>query len=403
MLAMKIGEIREEDLIALVESQVVESRTIEYKQQLPKKTPSAKREFLRDVSSFANASGGDLIFGIVEDPKSGAAKSVEGLSTENVDQEKSRLGNLVRDGIEPQIWGIDMQPVRLSNSRMALVVRIPRSWSMPHRVSLGGLNKFYSRNANGKYEMDVAELRVAFTLTETAAERIRRFREDRVSRAFADETPVPLREPAKTVLHLVSISSFQPGRAYDIDRIASHAQRMTPINAAAGYARYNFDGLLTSSDRSEQRPYSYVQLFRNGIIEAVDISLVGPSSLGQVIPATGFERQLIHSVRQYLGVLRDLDVELPVFLFLSLLGVQGYSISRKPVSPDAATARSPGESETIDRDCLLVPEVILDSYNAAANKAATGKALRACFDPVWQACGWRGSLNYNNDGEWAPP
>ena len=56
--------IAESGLLALVESRVGERRTIEYKREFPAGGDEAKREFLADASSFANASGGDLVFGI---------------------------------------------------------------------------------------------------------------------------------------------------------------------------------------------------------------------------------------------------------------------------------------------------------------------------------------------------
>ena len=45
----------------LVANAVSESRTLEYKRELPNpKEKDSKREFLADVTSFANAQGGDL-------------------------------------------------------------------------------------------------------------------------------------------------------------------------------------------------------------------------------------------------------------------------------------------------------------------------------------------------------
>ena len=41
-----------------------EGRTLDYKRTLPGSTDEEKREFLADVSSFANAAGGDIVYGI---------------------------------------------------------------------------------------------------------------------------------------------------------------------------------------------------------------------------------------------------------------------------------------------------------------------------------------------------
>ncbi|MCD6594362.1 ATP-binding protein, partial [bacterium] len=67
MIAKNIDQISEEDLQALIDNSVLEGKTIEYKQSLPGNSDSDKKEFLADISSFANASGGDLIYGILED------------------------------------------------------------------------------------------------------------------------------------------------------------------------------------------------------------------------------------------------------------------------------------------------------------------------------------------------
>ncbi len=54
------------DLQALVDNSVSETKTLEYKESLPGNSDGDKKEFLADVSSFANASGGYIIFGMKE-------------------------------------------------------------------------------------------------------------------------------------------------------------------------------------------------------------------------------------------------------------------------------------------------------------------------------------------------
>jgi predicted HTH transcriptional regulator len=59
-----IADITQNDLENLIRSEVPEDQTIEYKRDLNISSEEARREFFRDISSFANASGGDIIFGI---------------------------------------------------------------------------------------------------------------------------------------------------------------------------------------------------------------------------------------------------------------------------------------------------------------------------------------------------
>jgi len=389
MIGKDIDKITEEDLQALVDNSVLEGKTVEYKQSLPISSDPGKREFLADVSSFANASGGDLIYGIIEDRTTGVPKTLEGLTIKNVDQEIGRLDGMIREGIEPRISGITIKSVNLSNSKTALIIRVPKSWTSPHRISFKGHDRFYSRSTNGKYPLDVAELRVAFNLSETITERIRKFREDRISKIFANETSLPFCDSPKIVLHLVPIISFSPAQNYEISRIASHPEKMRPIYCYGLSHRYNFDGFLTYSRGEEEKSHSYVQLSKNGIIEAVEGLLLEPQGGKLLIPSVAYEKELIKSLPEYLSVLKTLNVDLPVFVFLTLLGIKGYSMAVDP------TRLRVHEVHTIDRDVLFLPEILIESYEVTAKDV-----LRPCFDSIWNACGFPRSLNYNDNGEW---
>ncbi|MBI3460167.1 putative DNA binding domain-containing protein, partial [Candidatus Acetothermia bacterium] len=60
----RLEDITENDLKDLVDNKYREIKSIDYKVTLPGNSDSEKKEFLADVSSFANANGGDLIYGI---------------------------------------------------------------------------------------------------------------------------------------------------------------------------------------------------------------------------------------------------------------------------------------------------------------------------------------------------
>ena len=386
MINKNIDQITEEDLQVLIDNGVSEHKTIEYKRALPPnldKIDKEKTEFLADVSSFANASGGDLIYGVTAE--NGIPKSLDGLNVNDIDGEILRLESIIRTGIEPRIPSVRTQRVALKNSNVALVIRIPKSWIAPHRVKIN--DKFYSRSSNGKYPLDVGELRTAFNLSETITERIRNFRLDRISKIFANETPISSSYNTKVILHLIPIISLNPGQAYDISKIASQPGNMIPIGSMGGRSRYNLDGFLTYFGQ-EGETHSYVQLFRNGVIEAVaGLSL---RSDGKKLIYSDTEEKLIESFIVYLSLLKTLNVEPPTFVFLTLLGFKGYSMA---LSRD----RFDTEGYQIDRDVLQLPEVIIESYDINA-----AKELKPCFDSIWNACGFKGSVNYNDKGEWAP-
>ncbi len=52
-----------------------------------------------------------------------------------------------------------------------------------------------------------------------------------------------------------------------------------------------------------------------------------------------------------------------------------------------------GEHE-IDRDILLLPEVIIENYDTTPEDV-----LKPCFDAMWNACGFPRSPNYDDAGK----
>jgi hypothetical protein len=56
-----LDSIDENDLQDLIDHEVPEGKTIEYKKSLPGNKDKDKKEFLSDVSSFANAIGSKLL------------------------------------------------------------------------------------------------------------------------------------------------------------------------------------------------------------------------------------------------------------------------------------------------------------------------------------------------------
>jgi predicted HTH transcriptional regulator len=93
--------ITENDLVSLMENQVREDYQIEYKQTVAFKEKQDKLDFLGSVTSFANTVGGDLLIGVSS--TSGIPVALPGWNGIDVDQEKQRIENLLRDQVEPRV------------------------------------------------------------------------------------------------------------------------------------------------------------------------------------------------------------------------------------------------------------------------------------------------------------
>src|SRR5216683_7360895 len=387
-LNKQLEAIEESDLQALVDNQVSERKTIEYKEALPGNADGDKKEFLADVSSFANASGGDLIYGISE--QSGIPVELRGLELSNVDAEILRLESCIQTGIAPRLFRIvETHPVALpSKQRYAIIIRIRKSWTAPHMVTFKNDSKFFSRDSRGKHQLDVSELRSAFLLSETATERIRNFRAERISNVIAGETPVLLNENApKIVLHIVPFGAFEPGARFNIDPLMNADKRglIEPLRLASGGfspSQYNFDGLLIAEQDT------YVQVFRNGSIEAVDTSILNTAREIRFTRGFMYETNLLRAIRRYLDALEGLDVEPPLFVMVSFLGVKGYRILFNPdVFEDIYDHR-------IDRSNLIMPEVLIDSYDCNLTEV-----MKPIFDTIANAAKWPGSMMYDEAGK----
>jgi len=384
-----LNNIAKDDIESLISAKVSESRTLEYKRQLPEDDTDKKREFLYDVSSFANAAGGDMVFGIADErdgngKSTGLPASIEGLNIPNVSEVIARLENLVRDGITPRIPGIDWKVVEGFPSGSVLVMRIPKSAIGPHMVVFGGMARFYARNSTGKYPMDIREIRSSFVESTEIGEKLRAFRTGRIAEIMDGNTLLGLVDKAVVALHLVPLSSFGFQVSRDVTRAAAKAQiLLSPIRASAWDGRFTFDGYLVYSSP----PKSYVQVFRSGIVEAADISLldIPHSAYKNQIPSIAFEKEVIDAIGRYLNVQNRMAIPLPIFAAINLLRIKGFQMSSYEYSP----------SPPIDRDTLILPEVLIEDYSAEI-----GSLLRPSFDALWQACGLEKSLNYDDEGNW---
>jgi hypothetical protein len=390
MFAKNVNEITKDDLQALIDNSVTEKKTLEYKQSLPGNLDADRKEFLADISSFSNASGGDLIYGITEDRDKGIPKKLEGLTIGNADQVVTRLENMIRDGIKPRISGIAFQSIKVLESKVALLIRIPRSWNSPHRVTYKGHGKFYVRNNVGKYPMDVDELKNAFNLTNKRTEKIKNFRKCRISKIFSNETPLPFNDVAKVVLHLIPLISLNSNKRYDLKKISFSPSKLPPLNHSGFTHKYDFEGFLTYSNDEMDKTYSYVKLYNNGILEVVEGKYLNPKQNDGklLIRGSAYENALIKSLPTYLSALKELGIELPIFVLLSLVGIRGYLmfVGEKIFDVQGNTG--------INRDNLLFPEVIVENYAAAPEKV-----FKTCFDALWNAFGFPESPNYDNIGK----
>ena len=397
MILKPVEQITKADIDALITEKRAEAKTLEYKMKLPDRTDDAKKEFLADISSFANASGGDIIYGIEPDKDAngktnGEPNAVVPITGANPDEIKLRLEHSIRDGIAPRL------PVQIlaikgwNDNGFIVLIRIPKSFASPHMVTRKNTSRFYARNSSGKYQLDVGEIRNAFLATDSQAERIKCFREDRLAKILADETPVKLSSPYRTVLHLIPLGNFLHRERIDLSDTQLMQTSFYPIDFGGSTPRHNLDGFMSYDAGSGT---GYCQVFHDGTVEAVNAKLIGihGQRYRPFIPSGVYEQKLIQACQKYMCGYKALGVAPPIAVMLSLVGCKGVEMLLSQARQWLGNPTGP-----IDRDVAAMPEITIENLDTAE----LPRALKPIFDSLWQACGWPRSMNYDAQGNWAP-
>ncbi len=393
MINKQFNEIDKEYINYLIDNKIMEDKMLDYKAELPGPKDSDKKEFLADISSFANASGGYIIYGISEErdengKSSGKPKSADGLKGINPDAEIRRMEDLIIHGLDPRVAGFRARAIDDFQNGPIILCHIPKSWISPHMVTLQTSSRFFTRKNGGKYPMDVSEIRSSILLSESLPEKMRRFRDDRISKIIAEETPVLLDPYPKTVMHIIPITNISQQTQIDLNLITKKKLILQPLGPYRGWnPRYNLDGFLTVNQFVEGTFASYLQLFRNGVIETVDTYMLKSSPDSKQIYITALEEELISALDRLLKAEQELGIQPPFSIMISLIWVKGYTL--------IGNSRGfGGRSVPIDRDLLLLPDILVDNYELHATDI-----LRPAFDAIWQAAGYSRCFNYSEDGK----
>lgn len=180
-------------------------------------------------------------------------------------------------------------------------------------------------------------------------------------------------------------SALDPTAVVDAVNLgAKHHDLFRPLYASAWNQRITFDGALVYASATDEEAVSYTLVFRSGVVESVDTRLLRP---GDTIPSYAVEKAVIEGLGRNLRLAAALGVGLPIAVAVSLLGVRGGVLAVDP--------RRIGRPMPFDRDDLLPPELLLETFDAEP-----ARVLKPVFDSIWNAGGWPGSIYYDEEGNW---
>jgi hypothetical protein len=147
------------ELEALHTGNVKESLQLEYKASpaIDKKDDKKKIEMARDISAFANAEGGQIVYGMTENDD-----HEPGGLDQGIDKQAYTLiwiEQVLQQHITPAIPGLKPRHVPLTGKMVAVVINVPATKSDPHQVSDG---RYYRRHNYNRLIMEHYEVRDAF-------------------------------------------------------------------------------------------------------------------------------------------------------------------------------------------------------------------------------------------------
>jgi hypothetical protein len=387
---LPLAQITHAVLLQMMEREIPEDRTLDYKQDCGLETPrtltrAGKLSFLADVTAMANAAGGAILYGAEEGEGEarGRIAALPGLELEP-DGLQLTLAQLLRDLVDERLEGVEMRAVRVSEGRYCLVVRVPASPLAPHMITLQtSASRFYVRGTVNNDPMDARQIKEVAMRSQTAVERIRQRLKARRNYLIHQLSRIPVRTDGQRLdaisVHLLPLAV---GRTPDLssDDVLRHMSSLNPWDVAEGgglQRRIMLDGVASEGVRFDNRALRWTMLIRGGGIELVMLDRTwgeNPMKIG----GDDLEKLILKALVQLRSLIDASLVSLPAVLSIQLENVAGVELIR----PDR---RHRDGQRLFDQSPIAPEPEIISRWEDAP--AAAARMLNV----IWQAAGFERS------------
>jgi hypothetical protein len=180
----QVESLSEQTLLDFLERKIPEGHSIDYKSDFSGSSEEKQTvEFLKDVTAFANASGGHVLIGVKE-PSVHLDATSQVIGVSGGDAMARRCEHIASDNIDPRIPGILVRPIALVSGRHVIIVHIPPSLSRPHMVKRGKNRIFYVRHWEKSDPMTSHEIRESVIASMTAEAKAQQYLNERRKDCF---------------------------------------------------------------------------------------------------------------------------------------------------------------------------------------------------------------------------
>jgi hypothetical protein len=259
-------------------------------------------------------------------------------------------------------------------------------------LDLWGQQKLRRELDNHHQDLRKKYLRIA--PDEGPEEKAQRLIDDRLRkiRRRSPELPQPIEQGGVAVLHVIPHESVITDNEFEVDELpkpgvlgrwGGKGDEKTLDGRVSYQPGQSLDGPMDL-----QNSYTYVDC--GGWVEVLNTFVFKEEE--QLIGSKRFEKETAKGYVAALDAFRELGIDPPVEVCLSLLGVRGYSFA---VSNRLEARIIRGGERVIRQDDIEGKLVQVDDFDAKP-----GEALKSSFDRLWRAARWDNGSPYYSDGEW---
>jgi len=384
ILGIKADKLVETDIKRLVNNQIQENKSLDYKRDLNFSKDKDKKEFLFDISAMYNTDGGCLVFGIEEEKDSknqntGKPSIITGIEIENSDKLTQQIEDIVKTCTEPSISHLLIKEL-IVDDKNVLIIGIPKGLGLPAMVTYNQTNKFFKRRNSGKFAVDVYELNNMFMQNQVLKEKATKFRKDRIKSVLNQESLPNLKVDNSFFIHIIPFG-FLDYNILDFSKTEeNNILNMRPLYSSGWDKMYNIDGYATFSNSGDRQTItSYNQIFRNGIYEVYTSELFYENRNQKLaFDGQSMIEETIRGITDALTVLNHLQVEPPFLISFSFHNVLG-----RVMDNDRSYYNREFKQNEIIFPLILIPSYESDIYSL----------LKPNFDILWQSFGFAKSID----------
>jgi hypothetical protein len=388
---------------ALIESlgslRVREDRTLDFKRDLNLSDRDQQSEFLRDVTAFANASGGTLLYGVEEGrgDEEGIISGFPGIELPQADTTHRLIEDMLRNSVDERPMGVLHRAVPRDDGRFYYIVRVPPSPLAPHMVMVGRhKSKFFLRANTTTDTMDARQIKETSLRAASAYDRALAVVEERrrvlIARSgLAPEeggmSDHPRDDVSQLMLHVVPLFPAPGGFAISEARVVERLAVASPLGWSAQNVdrRFTLDGLYLRYGERVRAGY-----LRSGAAEFLEHPIARSNQpemeagVGRPSIVRGWEicQDVLRTLDECAGLTSEGLLPLPLVVCLTLSGVRGSKFKTSPRGSGIAP-------EALDLDVVPVTPLVLHAWDATAAAQARG-----AFDELSQAWGLPRDRNY---------